>query len=187
MQTDIRRPRPAQSRTPDEKAQGSGHHISIPIIRNEVEREQAKDDDDDDDDDKNPLMVGTSIANHRTKRDGQEQQDKRIAIPIRVEPKVYFANERTFLSWIHFSIFLGGVSTALVGLGNEKARTSGFLFGAVSILFTLYALYLYRWRAARIRQRDPGPYDDLIGPTLVSGVFLLAMLANIIFSWTTNN
>lgn len=26
---------------------------------------------------------------------------KRIALPVRVEPKVFFANERTFLSWLH--------------------------------------------------------------------------------------
>lgn len=108
--------------------------------------------------------------------------EKKIAIPVRIEPKVFFANERTFLSWIHFSIFLGGISTALVGLGDKNAKTSGFLFGIVSILFTLYALYLYRWRAVRIRRRDPGPYDDLIGPTLIAAVYLFAMIANIIFT-----
>lgn len=26
---------------------------------------------------------------------------KRIVIPVRIEPKVFFANERTFLSWLH--------------------------------------------------------------------------------------
>lgn len=106
----------------------------------------------------------------------------RIHVPVRVEPKVFFANERTFLSWIHFSIFLGGISTALVGLGNSHARISGYLFAFVSILFTLYALYLYHWRAERIRQRDPGPYDDRIGPNVVVIIFLLAMTANIIFT-----
>ena len=28
-------------------------------------------------------------------------QQKRIVLPVRVEPKVFFANERTFLSWLH--------------------------------------------------------------------------------------
>ncbi len=27
--------------------------------------------------------------------------NKRIALPVRVEPKVFFANERTFLAWLH--------------------------------------------------------------------------------------
>lgn len=113
--------------------------------------------------------------------------DKRIFIPVRIEPKVFFANERTFLSWIHFSIFLGGISTALVGLGNAHARISGYIFAVVSILFTLYALYLYQWRAAKIRQKDPGPYDDRIGPMVVVVVFLAAMTINIIFTISGTN
>ena len=113
--------------------------------------------------------------------------EKKIAIPVRIEPKVFFANERTFLSWIHFSIFLGGISTALVGLGNAHARISGYIFAVVSILFTLYALYLYQWRAAKIRQRDPGPYDDRIGPMVVVLVFLAAMTINVIFSISGTN
>lgn len=112
----------------------------------------------------------------------QQQGDKRIHVPVRVEPKVFFANERTFLSWIHFSIFLGGISTALVGFGNRNAKISGYIFAFTSILFTLYALYLYHWRAERIRQRDPGPYDDRMGPNFVVIVFVLAMTANILFT-----
>lgn len=30
---------------------------------------------------------------------------KRIVLPVRVEPKVFFANERTFLSWLHCNVF----------------------------------------------------------------------------------
>jgi uncharacterized membrane protein YidH (DUF202 family) len=113
---------------------------------------------------------------------GQTPDDKRIHVPVRVEPKVFFANERTFLSWVHFSIFLGGIATALVGLGNWNAKASGFLFGGVSVMFACYALYLYQWRAARIRARDPGPYDDRVGPVVVVFVFLAAMIANMVFS-----
>ncbi len=107
---------------------------------------------------------------------------KRIAIPVRVEPKVFFANERTFLSWLHFSIFLGGIATALVGLGDRPAKISGYVFAGVSVLFAFYALYLYQWRARKIRQRDPGPYDDLFGPTMLVIVFLAAMSINFVFS-----
>ncbi|KAM0688638.1 hypothetical protein COBT_000100 [Conglomerata obtusa] len=109
--------------------------------------------------------------------------DKRIAIPVRVEPKVFFANERTFLSWLHFSIFIGGIGTAMMGLGDKKAVWSGIVFIFVSILFALYALYLYLWRAGKIRTRDPGPYDDLYGPAILVAVFLMAMLLSIFFKF----
>lgn len=122
------------------------------------------------------------ISNLVSGPSNKKAAEKKIAIPVRVEPKVFFANERTFLSWVHFSIFLGGISTALVGLGNDTAKISGYIFAVVSIMFTIYALYLYQWRAAKIRQKDPGPYDDRVGPTVVVVVFLAAMTINVIFS-----
>ena len=125
--------------------------------------------------------MGSGVSS-KPQTQGGNLAGKRIAVPVRIEPKVFFANERTFLSWIHFSIFLGGISTALVGLGNTHARISGYIFAVVSILFTIYALYLYQWRAAKIRQRDPGPYDDRVGPMVVVIVFLAAMTINVIFT-----
>lgn len=108
-------------------------------------------------------------------------ENKRIAVPVRVEPKVFFANERTFLSWLHFSIFIGGFGTAMMELGDKKATYSGFGFITVSVLFALYALYLYFWRATKIRDRDAGPYDDLYSPGILVVVFLSAMLLSVIF------
>ena len=151
---------------PKEKSQ----HIVIPI--KEVPREDI------------PLLA-SSIGRTKEPRRAEVlnekgEPEKKIFVPVRVEPKVFFANERTFLSWVHFAIFLGGISTALVGLGDRKAKISGFIFAIVSIMFTIYALYLYLWRASKIRERDPGPYDDLFGPWIVVITFLLAMIANII-------
>lgn len=175
MDKDIRKPL-SKSSSEDKESEMApdivqkGSHISIPIQENSEEKN----------DDTIPLLGSSSHGRSSSVRERTE--NKRIAVPVRVEPKVFFANERTFLSWIHFSIFLGGISSALVGLGDSTARISGFMFGFVSILFTMYALYLYRWRAIRIRRRDPGPYDDMVGPTVVSVVFLLAMVTNILFS-----
>lgn len=108
---------------------------------------------------------------------------KRIAIPVRVEPKVFFANERTFLSWVQFAIFLGGIGTALLGLGSGKASFSGLVLIFVAIVFSFYALYLYLWRARMIRKRDPGPYDDIYGPAVLVCVFLAAMALCVFFKF----
>ncbi|KAF7684079.1 Vacuolar transporter chaperone 4 [Astathelohania contejeani] len=109
--------------------------------------------------------------------------DKRIAVPIRIEPKVFFANERTFLSWLNFSIFVGGIGTAMLGLGDRKAMATGVAFICVSLMFALYALYLYFWRAHKIRSRDAGPYDDLVGPAVLVCVFCAVMLVSILFKF----
>lgn len=129
----------------------------------------------------NTESSSTTILSSQSTKSVNLNNIKRIAIPIRVEPKVFFANERTFLSWLHFSIFIGGLGSALVGLGDTKAVISGSIFIIVSTVFAMYALYLYMWRARRIRERDPGPYDDLIGPAILVFVFVFAMALSLLF------
>ena len=51
----------------------------------------------------------------------QRTANKRIALPVRVEPKVSFANERTFLSWLHFTVVLGGLAVGLLNFGDKAS------------------------------------------------------------------
>ncbi|TPX44878.1 hypothetical protein SeLEV6574_g04230 [Synchytrium endobioticum] len=95
------------------------------------------------------------------------QQQKRIVLPVRVEPKVFFANERTFLSWLHFCIVLGGLALGLLNFGDYVGQISGLIFTVVAMIFMIYALFLYQWRAHKIRNRDAAPYDDRFGPTVL--------------------
>lgn len=58
----------------------------------------------------------------------QRTATKRIALPVRVEPKVSFANERTFLSWLHFTVVLGGLAVGLLNFGDKvRIFTSALL------------------------------------------------------------
>lgn len=61
----------------------------------------------------------------------QRTAQKRIALPVRVEPKVSFANERTFLSWLHFTILLGGLSVGLLNFGDKVHFYSHTTLGTV--------------------------------------------------------
>jgi len=54
----------------------------------------------------------------------QRTANKRIALPVRVEPKVAFANERTFLSWLHFTVILGGLAVGLLNFGDKASTLS---------------------------------------------------------------
>lgn len=98
---------------------------------------------------------------------------KRIALPVRVEPKVFFANERTFLSWLNFTVVLGGLAMGLLNFGDRIGRMSAVLFTVIAMGVMLYALYTFHWRATKIRNREAAPYDDRVGPTVLC-IFLLA-------------
>lgn len=105
---------------------------------------------------------------------------KRIALPTRVEPKVFFANERTFLSWLNFTVILGGLAVGLLNFGDRVARVSAALFTFVALATMGYALITYHWRAAAIRRRGSGPYDDRFGPTMLCFFLLAAVVVNFV-------
>lgn len=103
---------------------------------------------------------------------------KRIHVPVRVEPKVYFAAERTFLSWLEFSIILGGIAATLLNFGDAISLTSAIAFTFVACGSLLYSMGLYLWRVKMIRARRAVRYHDRWGPSLLCGAFFLAVVIN---------
>ncbi|KAF8928111.1 hypothetical protein EDD21DRAFT_386388 [Dissophora ornata] len=108
----------------------------------------------------------------------QTPPGKRIALPVRVEPKVFFANERTFLSWLNFTVLLGSLAIGLLNFGDRIGRISAAVFTFVAVAVMIYALFTFHWRADRIRKRQPGPYDDRFGPTALCVFIVSAIMIN---------
>lgn len=114
------------------------------------------------------------------------QPGKRIALPTRVEPKVFFANERTFLSWLNFTVILGALAIGMLNFGDRPAFISSFLFTGVAMATMIYALVTYHWRAKSIRVRGQAGFDDRFGPTLLAIVLLCAVIVNFLLRITYN-
>lgn len=70
---------------------------------------------------------------------------KQRKAPIKVEPKVFFANERTFLAWMHISIILAGASIAILAFSSSSENPGSQLYGVVmlpvAIAFIIYSMY----------------------------------------------
>lgn len=90
-------------------------------------------------------------------------------VPTKIEPKVFFANERTFLAWLHMSVTLSSISVAIIAFAeaNEWSQMYGLMLMPVAIAFCCYSLYMYMKRAAMIRQRHPGPCKSLNNSSLL--------------------
>lgn len=104
---------------------------------------------------------------------------KKIHVPVRVEPKVYFATERTFLSWLEFSIILGSIAATLVNFGDNISLASAWGFTIVAVAALLYSVVIYSLRVKMIRKRRAqvgGRYYDKYGTSLLC-VGLLAATA----------
>jgi len=102
----------------------------------------------------------------------------KIVTPLRVEPKVYFANERTYFSWMSFATLLGSFSIALFNAGDSVGRISGVVYTLVSLSTFLYGMGLYYRRRELINARAAGPYDDMSGPTAICMALLFAVGLN---------
>jgi uncharacterized membrane protein YidH (DUF202 family) len=104
--------------------------------------------------------------------------------PVRVESKVYLANQRTFIKWLHVSILLSSLSLGLynaAGKHNDIAR-------ALSIVYTFFALfaaawgwYMYEKRSRLIRQRSGRDLDNTFGPIVVCIGLAIALVLNFAF------
>jgi len=114
----------------------------------------------------------------------QRQGQKRIALPVRIEPKVFFANERTFLSWLHFAVVLGGLAVGLLNFGDKVGKISAGMYTVVAMGVMIYALFIYQSRAKAIRQRTGAPYDDRLGPTVLCICLLAAIITNFVLKFT---
>ena len=79
--------------------------------------------------------------------------------PTKIEPKVFFANERTFLAWLHMSVTLSSISIAIVAFAeaNNFSQVYGLILMPVAIAFCAYSLYMYTKRSHMIKNRHPGP------------------------------
>jgi SPX domain protein involved in polyphosphate accumulation/uncharacterized membrane protein YidH (DUF202 family) len=108
---------------------------------------------------------------------------KRIHVPVRVEPKVYFAAERTFLSWMEFSIILGSIAATLLNFGDNASLLSAWGFTIVACLALLYSVGIYFLRVQMIRHRraSVSRYYDKWGPTGLCAGLLAATIVNFVF------
>lgn len=92
---------------------------------------------------------------------------KRIHVPVRVEPKVFFAAERTFLAWLEFAIILGSIAATLLNFGDAVSVASAVGFTLVAGVSLIYSFGLYMWRVRKIRMRRAGSYHDGLGPSVL--------------------
>ncbi|KAM6504487.1 VTC domain containing protein [Amanita muscaria] len=116
-------------------------------------------------------------------RDWRAPPGKRIAVPVRIEPKVYFAAERTFLKWMNNAVFVGSIATALLNFippHDKRGLISAALFTFAALVSIAYALGIFLYRSGRLRaHRAEGLYYDKYGPTVLCAVLFLALATNI--------
>jgi uncharacterized membrane protein YidH (DUF202 family) len=103
--------------------------------------------------------------------------------PLQVEPKVWLANERTFLKWQHISILLGGLAVGLYTAagGDTVAEFMGVAYIAIALFAGLWGYYMHQTRRGMIVARSGKDFDNLAGPMVVSLALMVALVLNFVF------
>eukprot|EP01025_Chloroclados_australasicus_P051731 TRINITY_DN6030_c0_g1_i1.p1 TRINITY_DN6030_c0_g1~~TRINITY_DN6030_c0_g1_i1.p1 ORF type:complete len:160 (-),score=9.47 TRINITY_DN6030_c0_g1_i1:254-709(-) len=114
-------------------------------------------------------------------------------VPLRIEPKSYFANERTYLSWISMAILLGGVSTFLVGfsspsqsedseaggVGSISQKTSDLVtlfYVPLSLCMVGYSFLTFIMRQRYMEKKELGFYYDTTGPVVLAIMIMITLV-----------
>ncbi|KAI9095220.1 hypothetical protein DFS34DRAFT_651551 [Phlyctochytrium arcticum] len=116
---------------------------------------------------------GTVRRERREARDAKVEVDQSGTAP---SPKVFFANERTFLSWMQFCLILTGLSIALINFGDRAGLVAGFMFAFISCGVMFYSLYQFWNRAEMLQRKERGAvFEDMMGILVFVAVIMLAV------------
>jgi uncharacterized membrane protein YidH (DUF202 family) len=100
----------------------------------------------------------------------------------KIEPKLFLANERTYLHWLHHGVILSTVASGILAFSDESGEKWGEMYAlillVVSLGFCVYALHVFLWRTAQIRSRIPGRWDDPLGPMLLGAMLTVILACN---------
>jgi hypothetical protein len=109
--------------------------------------------------------------------------------PLQVEPKVWLANERTFLKWQHICVLLGGLAVGLYTAAGEDyvAEFMGIAYIIIAVFAGLWGYYMHFTRRNMIVQRSGKDFDNFIGPIFISAALLIALILNFVFKVNTRS
>ncbi|KAG0750335.1 hypothetical protein G6F57_001758 [Rhizopus arrhizus] len=97
----------------------------------------------------------------------------------KLDPKAFFSNERTFMSWLQFCAILLTIALNLLNDGDGISRFIGALFIIVSSLVCMYALARFHLRAFQLRTgRLSIRIDDIYGPGVLCALLVTALAIN---------
>jgi len=101
--------------------------------------------------------------------------------PVRVEAKVWLANQRTFIKWQHVSVLLASLSLGLynaAGEGNNIARALAVVYTCIAAFTLAWGYGMYVYRARLIRERSGKDFDAITGPLVVCVGLAVALCLN---------
>ncbi|CAI5755595.1 unnamed protein product [Candida verbasci] len=178
-----------------------------PPPKNVTTDDQSSDFDDEDEEEitfkPNPLIRLMNLPNEFSKLIDVDSEDEEIELPpgvskpdqwiknmgpIKIEPKVWLANERTFNRWLHVTTLLS-TFTFIIYNSSKKSNFStlsdylAYFYLILTIFSCLWGYYVYLKRRNIILERSDKHLDNSVGPLIIAFGLLFGLIINFIFGW----
>ncbi|KAL7799836.1 SPX domain-containing protein [Trichoderma ceciliae] len=104
---------------------------------------------------------------------------------LKVEPKVWLANERTFLKWQHIAILQGTLALALYSAAGDNAIAQwiGIAYIAIAGFAGIWGYSILRIRRNMILERSGKDFDNMVGPIIISVAMVIALVINFVLQY----
>jgi SPX domain protein involved in polyphosphate accumulation len=105
---------------------------------------------------------------------------------LKVEAKVWLANQRTFIKWQHIAVLLATLSLGLynaAGVDNNIARILSVVYTVFAVFAGVWGWGVYMWRTKLIQERSGKDFDNPIGPFVVTIGLACALILNFAFKY----
>ncbi|KAF2097340.1 SPX-domain-containing protein [Rhizodiscina lignyota] len=106
--------------------------------------------------------------------------------PVKVEAKVWLANQRTFIKWQHVAILLASLSLGLynaAGETNNIARSLAIVYTLVAVFAGIWGWGMYLYRSNLIEKRSGREMESMVGPIVVCIGLVIALSLNFGFKY----
>jgi SPX domain protein involved in polyphosphate accumulation/uncharacterized membrane protein YidH (DUF202 family) len=101
----------------------------------------------------------------------------------KAEPKLEFANERTFIKWLHMAVILSSISIGVLAFTDKHSQAQYYALSLlpVSLCFIGYALRTFLLRGSKIKGRSDVRWDDPAGPVVLTTLLIVALSVQFFF------
>ncbi|KZW02904.1 hypothetical protein EXIGLDRAFT_376448 [Exidia glandulosa HHB12029] len=97
----------------------------------------------------------------------------------KVEPKVWLANERTWIAYLNIAVLVGTMALVLFNASHDAlTRYMAYAYAMISVGILAYGYAVYQKRVTMIQRKDPGHFDQILGPVLICVLLFVAILTN---------
>mmetsp|Transcript_4759 Transcript_4759/g.5775 ORF Transcript_4759/g.5775 Transcript_4759/m.5775 type:complete len:786 (+) Transcript_4759:77-2434(+) len=108
--------------------------------------------------------------------------------PLKIEPKVWLANERTFNRWLHMTTLLSTLTFIIYSSANKSnsfqlSEILAYIYFALTLFSGAWGYYIFMRRHDIIVQRSGKHLDNVIGPLVVGLGLTAGLIVNFVLGF----